>query len=93
MTTSFISFTYICQFNNCNNQETENKIKEAIDSYSDFSSMYEVFKTKLEEKQTKKSSISTSTYEQTTRQLPNTSILHFISMNILILHTLFHIFF
>jgi hypothetical protein len=54
MRRSNILFEYICQFNNCNNQETENKIKEAIDDHFDLSSIHEVFKTKLEEKPTTK---------------------------------------
>jgi hypothetical protein len=85
----------------------ENKIKEAIDDHFDLSSIHEVFKTKLQEKQTTKPAnrsisystrseipgASTSAYKQTMSRLPNTSILHFISMNILISHILFLIFF
>ncbi len=167
MTKPFIFFTYTCQFDHCNNQETENKMRKAVDDHFNLSSMYQVFKTNLQDKQTTKfntESISYSTTskergsstsdpqqttsttessstsdsqqttittqssstsdhqqatittkssstsdsqqttittpnpspsisEQKTSQPPNTSILHFISMNILILHILFLIFF
>jgi hypothetical protein len=107
MSESLTFFQYICQFDNCNNQETENEVLKAINNQNiDLSSIHQAFITRLQEKQTTKPnsgssstrsetpSISTSTFQQTTtKQPPNTSILHFISMNILILHILFLIFF
>jgi hypothetical protein len=104
---SLILLEYICQYDHCNDQLTENKMIKVANDHFNISSMYEVFKTKLQEKQTTKPNsgsinysttsqaprISTSAYGQTTRQPSNTSILHFISMNILILHILFLLFF
>jgi hypothetical protein len=92
MTKSFVFFYYMCQFNNCNDELTENKIKKTINDHFDYSSMYKVFKTKLQEKQTTKPNIGStnystrnessgifiSAYEQRTSQP---------SMNILIFHT------
>jgi hypothetical protein len=104
---SLVSFEYICQYNHCNDQLTENKMIKVANNHFNISSMYKVFKTKLQEKQTTEPNsgsisystiseaprISTAAYKQTTPQPPNTSILHFISMNILILHILFLLFF
>ncbi len=140
MTTSLINFAYSCQFDNCSNELIDNKIIKAINDHFNLSSMYQVIKTNLQDKQTTKfntgsisysttgttqgtstsdpqqrtsitrgsstsdpqqitstkrgSSTSASQKTTSTRiQPPNTSILHFISMNILILHILFLIFF
>lgn len=113
MDKSITNFEYLCQFDNCNNELTYDKIEEAIDDHIDFSSMHQVFSTNFQEKRTTKfntestsfstssSSLtssttqnpSSSTSEQKTTQRTNNSILHFISMNILILHILFLTFF
>ncbi len=110
MTASLINFAYRCQFDNCNNELIDNKIIKAINDHFNLSSMYQVIKTNLQDKQTTKLNTgsisysttgttqgsSTSDHQQTTStriQPPNTSILHFISMNILILHILFLMFF
>jgi hypothetical protein len=111
----YVYYIYTCQFNNCNDEETESKFRDTITYQTiDSSSIYQAFITRLQEKKTTKPnsgssstrsespdiststspqttpSISTSTFRQTT---PNTSILHLMSMNILILHILFLIFF
>jgi hypothetical protein len=33
MATSFFSFEYICQFNNCNDQLSEKKLKKVVDDH------------------------------------------------------------
>jgi hypothetical protein len=97
MAISFIDFTYYCQFNHCNQELTDNKMRKAVSDHFNFSSIYRVFKTKLQEKQTTKLDSGFINYStspsQRTSQSPNTSILHFISMNIFVLHILFLIFF
>jgi hypothetical protein len=103
----YLLFEYSCQFDSCNSQPIESKIKEAIDKHTNFSSLHDVFKTKFQKRQIIKptsrstssstrsqaSGISTSTYEQTTNQSSNASTFNFIFINNFIVYILFLIFF